>query len=25
MMKQLKGMPGKAPGMKLPGFPTLRG
>jgi signal recognition particle subunit SRP54 len=25
MMKQLKGLPGKAPGMKLPGFPTLRG
>jgi signal recognition particle subunit SRP54 len=25
MMKQLKGMPGKVPGMKLPGFPTLRG
>jgi signal recognition particle subunit SRP54 len=25
MMKQLKGLPGKGPGMRLPGFPTLRG
>ncbi len=25
MMKQLKGLPGKAARMKLPGFPTLRG
>jgi signal recognition particle subunit SRP54 len=25
MMKQLKGLPGKAGRMKLPGFPTLRG
>jgi hypothetical protein len=24
-MKQLKGLEGKMPRMKLPGFPTLRG